>query len=394
MFPTSLPFPIPLAYDTLYYVESPDNEPLNQAMRQLAATGQPLFENAEMQPFPFKLLCLTQEELAADRLSARLIGDFDPDLVADTIADLRECLCADTGGTLTARCLPKFDYDGNPNDDHAVCTSTDFGSTHPEEALAAAQSFAREVAENNFERLVGIPYYRFELAKEEAQHPSPRRISPGPGMLGFITVRTDPQEIINKMHKRLSKISRDIEDHTNISSVFEAMDKEFKTLKNLYKRNQVYKLFINDDFNIWIDAQEEMPLKVKFSRGDKPKALYIFYLQQICIAAKNHTKPIYISPEQLEEHQKELFHIYKNIRSRSNCTIRDIESFWDSYSNDFDTALGSIRRFFDQEFDVKAIYSQYHKRYSVELMYSDVYGRYYGIELDAEDIDLGPFKIQ
>lgn len=391
---SSFPFPIPLAYDTLYYVESTDNEPLNQAMRQIAAAGQPLFENAEMQPFPFKLQCLTQEELAADRLSARLIGDFDPDLVADTIADLRECLHADTGGTLTARCLPKFDYDGNPNDDNAVCTSTEFGSTRPEEALTTARSFAREVAKNNFERLAGITYYRFQEAKEEAQRPGPRRMSPGPRMLGFITVRTDPQEIINKMHKRLSKISRDIDDHTNISSVFEAMDKEFKTLKNLYKRNQVYKLFIDDDFNIWIDAQEEMPLKVKFSRGDKPKALYIFYLQQICIAAKNHTKPIYISPEQLEKHQKELFHIYKNIRSRSNCTIRDIESFWDSYSNDFDTALGSIRRFFDQEFDVKAIYSQYHKRYSVELMYSDVYGRYYGIELDADDIDLGPFKIQ
>ena len=389
---SSFPFPVPLAYDTLYYVESPNNEPLNQAMRQIAAAGQPLFENAEMQPFPFQLQCLTQEELSADRLRARLADHFEPDLVADTIANLRECLCADTGGTLTARCLPKFDYDGTPDYDNAVCTSTEFGSTLPEEALAAAQSFAREVAKKNFQRLAGITYYRFQEAKEEARHP--RRMSPGSGMLCFITVPTDPQEIINKMHKRLSKISRDIDDHTNISSVFEAMDKEFKTLKNLYKRNQVYKLFIDDDFNIWIDAQEEMPLKVKFSRGDKPKALYIFYLQQICIAAKNHTKPIYISPEQLEEHQKELFHIYKNIRSRSNCTIRDIESFWDSYSNDFDTALGSIRRFFDQEFDVKTIYSQYHKRYSVELMYSDVYGRYYGIELDAEDIDLGPFKIQ
>lgn len=393
MFPTSLPFPVPLAYDTLYYVESTDNEPLNQAMRQLAATGQPLFENAEMQPFPFKLQCLTQEELAADRLSARLIGDFDPDLVADTIADLRECLHADTGGTLTARCLPKFDYDGNPNpnDDHAVCTSTDFGSTHPEEALAAAQSFAREVAEKNFQRLAGITYYRFQEAKEEANSPS--RISPGPRMLGFITVRVDTKEIVNKMHKRLDKISRDIDDHTNISSVFEAMETEIETLKNSYKRKNVYKLYIDNDFNIWIDTQEEMPLKVKFSRGDKAKALYIFYLQQIHIAAKNHAKPIYISPNQLENYKKELFSIYKKICSRC-CTPRDIEMFWDSDCNVFDTSLGSIRRFFDQEFDVKAIYSQYHKRYSVELMYSDVYGRYYGIELDADDIDLGPFKIQ
>ena len=366
---SSFPFPIPLAYDTLYYVESLDNEPLNQAMRQIAAAGQPLFENAEMQPFPFKLQCLTQEELAADRLSARLIGDFDPDLVADTIADLRECLCADTGGTLTARCLPKFDYDGNPNDDNAVCSSTEFGSTR---------------------RLAGITYYRFQEAKEEANSPS--RISPGPRMLGFIIAPTNPQEIVDKMHKRLKKISRDINNH-NISSVFEAMETEIETLKNSYKRKNVYKLYIDNNFNIWIDTQEQMPLKVKFSRGDKAKALYIFYLQQIHIAAKNHAKPIYISPNQLENFKKELFSIYKKICSRC-CTPRDIEMFWDSDCNVFDTSLGSIRRFFGQEFDVKEVYSKYHKRYSVELIHNDVFGRYYGIELDADDIDLGPFKIQ
>ena len=390
MKPSSFPFPIPLAYDTVYYVESPDNEPLNQAMRQLAATGQPLFENAEMQPFPFKLLCLTQEELSAEHLRARLADNFEPDLVADTIANLRKCLHADTGGTLTARCLPKFDYDGTPDYDNAVCTSTDFDNTSPEEAQAAAKSFAREVAKNNFERLAGISYYRFQEAKEEANSPS--RISPGSGMLGFITVRVDTKEIVNKMHKRLDKISRDINNY-NISSVFEAMKTEIETLQNSYKRKNVYKLYIDNNYTIWIDTQEQMPLKVKFDRGDKPKALYIFYLQQICIAAKNHTKPIYISPEQLEEHQKELFHIYKKICSRC-CTPRDIESFWDSERNDFDTALGSIRRFFGQEFDVKEIHAQYHKRYSVEMMYNDVYGRYYGIELDADDIDLGPFKIQ
>ena len=388
---SSFPFPIPLAYDTVYYVESPDNEPLNQAMRQIAAAGQPLFENAEMQPFPFKLQCLTQEELSSDHLRARLADHFEPDLVADTIADLRECLCADTGGTLTARCLPEFDYDGNPDYDNAVCTSTEFGSTRPEEAQAAAKSFAREVAKNNFERLSGITYYRFQEAKEEARRP--RRMTPGPGMLGFITVPIDPQEVLNNMHKRLNKISREFNSHSNYGSIFEEMEKEYENLKNSYKRKKVYKLFIDDDFNIWIDTQEQMPLKVKFDRGDKPKALYIFYLQQICIAANNHTKPIYISPNQLENYKKELFSIYKKICSRC-CTIRDIETFWDSDCNVFDTSLGSIRRFFGQEFDVKEIYSQYHKRYSVEMMYNDVYGRYYGIELDADDIDLGPFKIQ
>ncbi len=65
MSPTSLSFPVPLAFDTVYFVDSPDNESLNQAMRQIEQSHRLLFDNADVQPFPFKLLCLTREELAA-----------------------------------------------------------------------------------------------------------------------------------------------------------------------------------------------------------------------------------------------------------------------------------------------------------------------------------------
>ena len=134
MSPTSLSFPVPLAFDTVYFVESPDNEPLNQAMRQIEQSHRPLLENAEVQPFPFRLLCLTREELAADRLRARFAGLFAPELVDGTIDALRECLQADTGGTLTARCLPRFSGDVRV-EDRAVCIAEDFGKTSPEEAL-------------------------------------------------------------------------------------------------------------------------------------------------------------------------------------------------------------------------------------------------------------------
>lgn len=184
MSPISLSFPVPLAFDTVYFVDSPDNEPLNQTMRQIEQSHRLLFDNAEVQPFPLRLLCLTREELAADRLRARFAGLFAPELVNNTIDALRECLQADTGGTLTARCLPRFSGDVRV-EDRAVCIAENFGKTSPEEALETAQLFARDVANENFYRMAGTSYYNFIMAKKE--YVRPQRHFGGGGM-GFVVV--------------------------------------------------------------------------------------------------------------------------------------------------------------------------------------------------------------
>ena len=385
--PTPYPFPVPLAYDTIYYVESPDNEPLNQAMRRIAAAGQPLFYNTEMQPFPLKLLCLTQEELANDRLDSELADKFDPDLVADTIADLRGCLHADTGGTLTARCLPKFK--GHVRvDDHAVCSFDDFGGTSPEKALENVRAFARDVAEENFQRLSGETFYTYQRAKEE--YGRPQRHSGG-GM-GFIIVPPDPKEIIRKVQNRLTVLNNSITAQTNIDDIISAVETELKTLKDKGKVDTPFKLKVENE-KIYVILSEDERHEVLFERRDVAKTLYIFFLKQIERAKKEHTNLTYISKQGLESYKEELLELYQRIGGKYSATIKDIESWWDPSYNDFANALSSIRKYFKREFDTTALKNNYHKCYSIELMGEDSHGRDgYGIALDTTDFDLGKFS--
>lgn len=399
MFPTSLQFSVPLAYDTVYYVESPDNEPLNQAMRQLAAAGQPLFANPEMQPFPFKLLCLSQEELAADRLSSGLADRFDPELVADTIADLRECLHADTGGTLTARCLPKFDYNGNMDDDDTVCISTEFGGTRPENALSAAASFAREVAEKNFFRVSGTSYSSFQDAKEEARRPRYSQNTWGEGrssgrMMSFMMVRQDPKEIVRKLQERLAEISDTIDENTKANEIIVLLEADLEKWKQKGKQKTFYPLIVKEK-DIFLQIPDGKPQKLKFIRGEVAKTLYIFFLQQIARAADKHTAPIYLSKQDLADHKKELYDIYWRLGGTKVKKIEDINLWWDGPYGDFSNALSSIRSFFKKEFDVAYLQNEFKKCYTIEVMGKDANRKdIYGIALDAKDIIWESHKYQ
>lgn len=400
--PKSLPFRVPLCYDTVYYVESPDNEPLNQAMRQLAAAGQPLFEDTEMQPFPFKLMCLSQEELAVDRLSANLAGKFEPELVADTIDNLRECLQADKGGTLTARCLPKFSGEVRL-DDRAVCISEDFRTIGPEDAEENAQIFARLVANENFRRLAGVSYSRFREAKEEEERPrylnemeeetySPSSYSSSDMTLRFMEAPVDPREVVRELQENLAIISDSITENTNANDIFEGMEKKMERLKHEGKLASMRKLEV-DGTNIKFVLSEEEKAKVVFGRGSVAKTLYIFFLRLIQRAAKEHSDPIYVSKPGLEAYKDELLDLYIRISDKYKTTLNDIASWWDPSSNDFATALSSIRKFFKQELNVEAIKDKYKKCYSIEVMGRDKFNSdVYGIQLDPSDFDLGKFN--
>jgi len=382
--PTSLPFPVPLAFDTVYYVESPDNEPLNQAMRQIAAAGQPLFANSEMQPFPFKLLCLSQDELAADRLRSELSDEFDPELVAEAIGNLRECLHADTGGILTARCLPKFE-DHVRVDDRAVCSIEDFGSTSPGEALEKVKAFAREVAEENFQRLSDKSYYSFLRDKEEYGRPQ-RHFGGG---MGFIIVPTDPKEIIQRMQDRLAEISDTIDESTNADDIIGLLEADLERWKHKGKMDKICKLQV-DGKNIRLVISEERTAEVVFGRGGVAKTLYVFFLRLIERAEKEHSGPIYVSKPGLEAYKDELLDLYIRISGKYESRVNDIASWWDPSSNDYANALYTIRKFFKQEFDVKALKSKYNKCYSIEKMGRDEFNSdVYGIQLDPSDFDLG-----
>lgn len=388
MSPTSLSFLVPLAFDTVYFVDSPDNEPLNQAMRQIEQSHSLLFDNAEVQPFPFKLLCLTREELAADRLRARFAGLFAPELVDDTIDALRECLQADTGGTLTARCLPRYSGDVRV-EDRAVCIAEDFGKTSPKEALETAQLFVRDVANENFYRMAGTSYYNFIMAKKE--YGRPQRYS-GWGEIAFITVPPDPKKIIQKLQKHLADLNDSITAQTNADDIYSALESEMQRQKDECKVATPFKLKVEDE-KIYVILSENVRHEVVFGRRGVAKALYVFFLRQIERAKMDHTDPIYISKQELESYKEELLEIYQRIGHKYSAKVKNIESWWDPSYNDFDNALSSIRKFFNTEFDTDTIKDKYGKCYSVQIMGKDRYGNpRYGINLDIDDFDLGRYS--
>ena len=385
----SLPTPPFLAFDTVYFVESPDNEPLNQAMRQIEHSHRTLFENAEMQPFPFKLLCLTREELAADCLRTRFADDFDSELVNDTIDALRECLQTDTGGTLTARCMPKFSGMVRV-DDRAVCTSTEFSRTRPEKALETARQFARDVAEENFHRLSGETYYTYQRAKEE--YGRPQRHFGGGGM-GFVVVPPDPKEIIRKMEERLAEINGTINEQTNYDDVIEMLKADFERLDDGGKMATFCKLFVKDD-KLYFKVPDTEERIIEFGR-ETSKALYVFYLRQIQRAKKNPGVSQFLSQIELEEYKDELFKIYQWFSGRVNCRIEDISDMWDvSKGFMFRDAISCIKKYFEREFDVDTLQKKYNKSYfcSIPNDKGPKGGRRYGVDIDVDDFDLDQFN--
>ena len=391
---------VPLCYDTVYYVESPDNEPLNQAMRRIAQSGAPVFADAQQQPFPFKLLYLTRAELEPEQLRTKLPGTFEPELVDETINNLRRCLEADTGGTLTARCLPKFSYDDVREDDRTVCAFEKFSATRPEEAEKKVKDFARFVASENFERVSGVSYYSFQSAREEArQTRSPHRdfCSDSYGSsyrsLGFMVAKPDPKVIVQRLQERLATIEDQINEQTSYDDLIGMLEADLKSLKNKYKMDTICKVEVDDDkIYLWISKKEKR--EILFDRRDFAKTLFVFYLQQIQRANRNPGVSRYLSQLELEEYKDELYKIYQYFSGRQQCSMKDIQSLWDkSAGYGFRDATSSIRNYFKEEFDVEALKKKYHKCYfSAKQNEKDQFGYLrYGIDLDEEDFDIEQF---
>ena len=99
---------VPLACNVIYYVESPENESLNAAMRNLAKQDITLLDDAKIQPYPFRLQYVAQSDLDEETLRTALIPEYGETLTEETVGNFRRCLSDGQGGTLVARCLPIF----------------------------------------------------------------------------------------------------------------------------------------------------------------------------------------------------------------------------------------------------------------------------------------------
>lgn len=377
-----------LAFDTIYYVESKQNEDLNKVMSAVEHSGYVLFDNTELQPFPFKLHCLSQEELTPESLRARMSVAFEDDLVAEAIDSLRDCLAADMGGVLTVRCLPKHDEDAN-NERCDLCTCEEFGDLRPEEALKMLLSFARFAAQENFQRLSGTSYSRFLDAKEEANHP--RRHSHNTMTMGFIVVKPDPKEIIQKMTDRIQVLNSTINGTADYNNMIAVLENELKYLKNKVKYNEPFKIKVNRDIiSAEIDGNWE---KIDLGRAKVADALYIFFLRQLERAHCNSNILPYLSQNDMEEYANEIAAIYKNISGKRKVNI-DSWFLKSTFSSDFSNTTSHIRSYFKKEFDVDTLKNKYNKCYSIEIMKGTKKNNpCYGIDLDISDFDLGWYSI-
>lgn len=375
---------IPLACNIIYYVESAENESLNAAMRKLAEQDIALLDDAKIQPYPFRLQYVTQSDIDEEALRTALIPEYGEALAAETVGDLRRCLSDGQGGTLVARCLPKFSSGDFFEDDHTVCTFPGFRLTVPEKAAGKVAWFARKAAERNFYRLTGESY------QDYITPPAPLRESRsgyGGFEIGFITRKKSKQEITEDMLRHSEALSdwidRNIQDNGEAISV---LDMVLKQMRNKDKLKEPFKIKVQDRY-IHLMLPENELKKLSIGRGAIPRMLYVFYLIQIKRAAKDACQPRNIAQVNLVDYKDDLLYIYRNIGSNWDADIHSIESVWDKTTGTFSSALWSIRNCFEDIFDVNSLLP---KCYTIEIVDEDKVGRsLYGIQLDPDDIELG-----
>lgn len=379
---------IPLACNVIYYVESPENDSLNVAVRQLAEQNRMLLDDSKIQPYPFKLQYVAQSDLDEEALRSALLPEYGETLATETVESLRCCLSDGQGGTLVARCLPTFSYGGFFEDDHTVCTFPGFRLTAPEAVAEKVAWFASKAAEQNFYRLTGESYQKY-IAPPTSVRES--RSGYGGFGMGFIVREKTKEEITDDMLQHSEALSdwigRNIQDDNEAISVLNLV---LKQMRNKSKLKKLCKLRIKDK-HIYLKLSANELKELSFRRGGIAKMLYIFFLVQIKRAEKDPRVSRNIAQVNLEDYKKDLLYIYQGIGSNWDADIHNIESVWDKDNGDFGNALSSIRRSFDDIFDVKSLLP---KCYTIEIVDKDKLGRsLYGIQLDPDDIELDwPYK--
>ena len=373
---------ISLACNVIYYVESPENEPLNAAMRDLAKQDVTLLDDAKIQPYPFGLQYVAQSDLDKETLRAALISEYGETLSEETVGNFLRCLSDGQGGTLVARCLPTFSSGDFFEDDHTVCTFPGFRFTVPEKAAGKVAWFARKAAERNFYRLTGESYQDYITPPS-----STRESRSGYGGFGMqlIIREKSKQENTDDMLRHSEALSdwidSNIQDNDEAISV---LDMVMRQMRNKGKLKEPYKIKVKDK-HIYLMLPKNELKELSFRRGSIAKMLYVFFLIQIKRAEKDPCVSKNIAQVNLVDYKDDLSEIYMNISGKWD--PQSIESVWNKESNDFANALSSIRRSFEDIFDVNSLLP---KCYTIEIVDEDKMGRsLYGIQLDPDDIELG-----
>jgi hypothetical protein len=369
---------VPLNYDTIYYVESLDNETLNDTMRRLAQQPQPLFEDTEMQPFPFLLKYLARTELM---MNPQMFND---EMTAEYISELCHHLTTGPGGTLAARYLPIFSSNDTFEDDHLIISLQDFSTTIPEHAENTARVFAMDVAKTNFYRLANATYDDYL----ESMRPSRPYSGFGQEVFGMITRKKTKVEIDANHQRHIDQLSDWLnQNNFSVEEQVIFLDELSKRLKNQSKIKEVYPLQVYNE-NIYIVLSSREEVKIHFRKARKAKVLYIFYLRHAKLSVGKTSYPKHVSFVDLEKYKDELVNIYVNLGEDIKSAKTKIDHLCESSAVFYDIQSSintSIREIIDEEANGT-------ENYLIKIVdgESDSRGNsVYGVNLDPDLINLG-----
>ena len=372
---------VPLNYDTVYFVESPDNEILNETMRRLAQRPQPLFEDKQMQPFPFRLKCITRAEL---EVNPQMFSD---ETTANAIGELCQHLTAGAGGTLTARYLPIFSYNDTFEDDNLIRTFQDFNTTIPEEAEKTAREFAKDVAKANFYRLSNSTYDEYLETIRPTRPSSSSSSRFGGQVMGMMTRKKTKSEITENYKHHIDLLSDWLTQNRFTDDVkLIVLEGATRRLKNQSKIKEVYPLQVFDE-NVYIVLPSGKKVQIHFRKARKAKVLYIFYLRHAKLSEGDPSYPKHVSFADLDKYKDELVDIYFNLREDIKSAIPKIDYLCASSAEfqDIKTSINSnIKEIVDEDADGTEDY-----------LISPIEGErdsrgntVYGVNLDPDLIDL------
>ena len=191
---------IPLCFGIIYYVESLENDSLNNLVRQCFQQDPNRLLSRDLRQMPYRFRYLTQEELQSDRLCGLLTevgADTNSRAATETLDLLHECLHSDKGGFLVARLLPeppKKDKDDEliaPKNRLLSCSLPDTADLD-----TYIENFIITLAKTDFESLSGVSYGHYYSDKYEW-----RGSGSSSGTMGFLIPRLD----INKVDRTLQQ---------------------------------------------------------------------------------------------------------------------------------------------------------------------------------------------
>jgi hypothetical protein len=399
--PHSEPFEtmLPLCFQTIYYMESTENEALNNLVQQYFQQDPNSLLPHDLRRLPYRFRYITQEEVQSDNLRESLAKngiDVDSPAATETVALLRECLHSETGGFLAARLLTKPITDDEDEEDadsqhEHLLTLPLLKANNPQRSIL---DFVSQLAQADFKTLAGTSFYSYYHDKYD------NKTSGGlpTGMMGFLVVRTDTEQVDETIRNTLSELCdrgliklSDGDIHKNPSSLFKEI---LEAIDNNKKLTQPCGLWVNENGQIFLDTPDG-PLKCN-CRGKLSRALYILFLRQIERAENDPSgqTPTSICLVDLDKYYDELVNIYKQMNPQGNIFSwkRSIKILCEEPSNE----ISHINTDFKGKFHVDHIRKKYNKHYTIDLLNEkdpQSGQSLYAIGLSMKDITLGEFSI-